>query len=512
MVRQLEEVAQKTGCVEWKLRHERLALELRGILEAISAEESVGVLLDLLEQAIKANSLRMEIELRSLIIEFYWLNFKNYELAFDLLAVQEERLQEISSEEFPEKALFYIQIANSHYYFKDYEKAILYFRKVLEFEDNTRNQLPKQSARNGIGLIYRFHFNNLDQSDRYFNAIMQVTYLRAEEDYHRDLWNGIAQGNLGRNMLLCGEYDQAIPLLKSSIEKTLRFDDYGFASGAAMNLADIYLKKGNIQQGKHYIDLAREYHAISPRDGIKHRIFKALSNYYALIGNAKLSMIYMDSTLKERERQENQFSALHLMRAEQRRHLSEQQLKAEQLRAEQYRTSGYRKSLVISIIALLLIAGLFARYIVLYRKKQVAYRELVLKTQEWAAVKPEIVEEKPDNPPDEFDISIMKDIERLLSEEKLYTEMSLTVDSLAQKLDMKKHHVSLAINRCTNKNFNTFINEYRIKEAVRRISGDSEKLSFEGIAWEIGFSDRKSFYRAFKKEIGITPKEFRSRV
>jgi AraC-like DNA-binding protein len=42
------------------------------------------------------------------------------------------------------------------------------------------------------------------------------------------------------------------------------------------------------------------------------------------------------------------------------------------------------------------------------------------------------------------------------------------------------------------------------------ISNDSIRLSLEGIAFEVGFNDRRSFYNAFKKQNGLSPSEFRN--
>jgi len=85
-----------------------------------------------------------------------------------------------------------------------------------------------------------------------------------------------------------------------------------------------------------------------------------------------------------------------------------------------------------------------------------------------------------------------------------------TVDMLAQKLGLKRYNVSIAINRCTQKNFNTLINEYRIKEAILSLS--NKKFTVDQIAFDCGFSDRKSFYRIFKKITGLSPTEFRNNV
>jgi YesN/AraC family two-component response regulator len=115
--------------------------------------------------------------------------------------------------------------------------------------------------------------------------------------------------------------------------------------------------------------------------------------------------------------------------------------------------------------------------------------------------------------PDEADFTIMEVVERQMSEEKLYTDTTLSLDSLAQKLDIKRHYLSEAINRCTKKSFNTFINEYRIKEAIRLLSkSDAKNFSIDQIAFDSGFNNRISFHRVFKKITGLSPTEFRKNV
>jgi YesN/AraC family two-component response regulator len=179
----------------------------------------------------------------------------------------------------------------------------------------------------------------------------------------------------------------------------------------------------------------------------------------------------------------------------------------------------------VGVVFILLSVILFR----LYAQKRKAYRELVLKLQEWAQVGRAVTSEElrvtsespPQSPqrgedslsPDETDFCIIKEIEQLMSEKEIYKDPELSVDSLANKIKTKRHYVSMAINRCTNKNFSTFINEYRIKNVIRALSKtDSQTFSIEGIAYDSGFNDRRNFYRVFKKMTGLTPTEFLSNV
>ncbi|MCB0488273.1 MAG: AraC family transcriptional regulator, partial [Cyclobacteriaceae bacterium] len=61
------------------------------------------------------------------------------------------------------------------------------------------------------------------------------------------------------------------------------------------------------------------------------------------------------------------------------------------------------------------------------------------------------------------------------------------------------------------KNFNDFINEYRITEICERLEKDT-KYTIEAIASEVGLSSNSTFYEAFRKVMNCTPAEYRKRL
>lgn len=69
--------------------------------------------------------------------------------------------------------------------------------------------------------------------------------------------------------------------------------------------------------------------------------------------------------------------------------------------------------------------------------------------------------------------------------------------------------VSRAINVCHGTNFHVLLNEYRIREAMRRIAAPgSNRITIESIAESCGFRSRTSFATLFKKATGLTPSEY----
>ena len=100
----------------------------------------------------------------------------------------------------------------------------------------------------------------------------------------------------------------------------------------------------------------------------------------------------------------------------------------------------------------------------------------------------------------------------LLSQEKLYLNPSISLPEIAQRLDIAPRYVSQIINETFRQNFRDFINKYRIEESIRMLSQENQYLNLMGIALDVGFNSKSAFNNAFKKNTGITPKEFRKRL
>ena len=93
--------------------------------------------------------------------------------------------------------------------------------------------------------------------------------------------------------------------------------------------------------------------------------------------------------------------------------------------------------------------------------------------------------------------------------EKCYLNPELTLSELAAKLDTNTSVLSAVINSGFSKNFNDFVNEYRVNAFKRlAIAPQSKHLTLLAIAFDCGFNSKATFNRAFKKETGLSPKAF----
>ena len=110
---------------------------------------------------------------------------------------------------------------------------------------------------------------------------------------------------------------------------------------------------------------------------------------------------------------------------------------------------------------------------------------------------------------DEIAKEIIENLERLMSEEKIFMNPNISQKEIANRLNTNTTYLSRTINLKYDLNFSNFLNSYRIDEAKKIILSDSKKTySFEGIAKTVGFSSKSAFYNAFRKFTGKTPSEF----
>ena len=106
---------------------------------------------------------------------------------------------------------------------------------------------------------------------------------------------------------------------------------------------------------------------------------------------------------------------------------------------------------------------------------------------------------------------LLRRLDHLMTVERIYRQEGLTIAMLAAKLDLPEHRLRQAINEGLGyRNFNAFLNRYRIDEAKAALSDPSQRdVPVLTIAMDAGFQSIGPFNRAFKADTGMTPTEFR---
>lgn len=97
-------------------------------------------------------------------------------------------------------------------------------------------------------------------------------------------------------------------------------------------------------------------------------------------------------------------------------------------------------------------------------------------------------------------------LDRLMQQDKLFLDSTLSLPGLAEKLAISIHDASYLVNEVSGGNFYQLVNGYRIAEAKRLLTPDSmTELNILGIAFAAGFNSKTTFNTTFKKMVGVSP-------
>lgn len=123
------------------------------------------------------------------------------------------------------------------------------------------------------------------------------------------------------------------------------------------------------------------------------------------------------------------------------------------------------------------------------KEKEAAYRSLV---------SPRLMDE------------MQEKILNIIVMQKKYRDKDYSAKKLAEDLGTNTRYISAVISVRFHTNYTSFINKFRIEEAMALMTDKRYKgLNMQDISAMVGFSNRQSFYSAFYKVNGITPLTYR---
>jgi len=111
---------------------------------------------------------------------------------------------------------------------------------------------------------------------------------------------------------------------------------------------------------------------------------------------------------------------------------------------------------------------------------------------------------------EEYSIMLKSRLINLINNEKIHLRSNIGLIDIAIAINVSRNHASQVINEQFNMSFYDFINKYRIVEAKKIITNnnDDSNLNLTEIAYTVGFNNRISFYKAFKKFTGFSPSQY----
>lgn len=103
---------------------------------------------------------------------------------------------------------------------------------------------------------------------------------------------------------------------------------------------------------------------------------------------------------------------------------------------------------------------------------------------------------------------IIAQLNQLMEQEKLYIQENLSLNLLAEQLQLSPHQLSELINTEFKQGFSKYIRQYRVEAAKKQLINEPES-SVLSIGLSVGFSTQSNFYTSFRDITGMAPGQYR---
>lgn len=109
------------------------------------------------------------------------------------------------------------------------------------------------------------------------------------------------------------------------------------------------------------------------------------------------------------------------------------------------------------------------------------------------------------------DVYIQK-IHQYFEASQVFLRPDLSLNVLANELDIPKHYFSQLFNVHMGKSFYQYVAEHRVAYATKRMKKEDITIKIESLAYECGFNSKTSFNKYFKSIVGCTPIEYLKQI
>jgi AraC-like DNA-binding protein len=450
------------------------------------------------------------------------------------------------------------QIGSAYKNYGDYKTGIEYLIMASRKQDELHDSLGLAMSYANIGNIFKTIESNQMALDYYTKCQKLVEKLQHPYGMALSYMN---IGMINKDMML---YDNAVENYQKAIKI---FSDIQAIDGLVAsygNLSEVLSEQGKFQEANLVLNKTE---ALLKENKMKSQLLEVYLMYgknFKKMGKYSEAIEYLNNALKEAEQtkqiakqkevydelaevwaETNNFKkAFHYKNKfyrisdsigdiETRKAISEIQTKYETEKKEienillknenkikTLKLESRNKTIIWLSLGVMLFALLITIILILYRKKNKAYNHLVKQNLFLAKMEYNILKPSQETKGTDFvketaseESHLVKKLEDFMLEEKPFLYGAITLDEIAKRMAINRSYLSKTINEHFGKNFNEFINEYRIMIARQLLTDPSKNhFSIEGIGQMAGFNSKSTFYSCFKKSTGLTPSYYRKSV
>lgn len=399
------------------------------------------------------------------------------------------------------------------------EMALSYFNKSFKIYEQNGSNAGMANTLNNIGVIEKLRGNYKVAISNYTRALS----LREKIDNT----DGIASSyfNIAQVYKMKNDFDMALSSYQLSMKYFNKLNDTVGRAAVNVDIAELYLGKAKGDQMStlskaKLLNKALEY-CRSGVNGFKTSVqlqrlidsYSIYSKIYEEQGEIEESLAALKEMILLKDSLSGQEKSELLAEMEVKYQLQDQEerleKKTEELVQVKEEFSTQKDLLIIVFFGLLIISALFVRILKNNKELKDAHYNLVQKNKVIIDVERALSNEKKkvtNDEPEDQSKDLLNRIINYLEEEKPYLDKGFSSEMLADKVHSNRTYVSRVINNECGMSYNHFINQYRIKDAIKLLtSSEGEKNTIESVAFSVGFSSKSSFNPAFKRYTGLTP-------
>jgi DNA-binding CsgD family transcriptional regulator len=277
----------------------------------------------------------------------YYYNFKKFPQAFENLLKANNLFMELGYGNVPDVAYFLYFLGNTYYETGDYEKAETHF--LASIRQHNDNPFQRLQAYNTMAQMHKEQ-KQYNKALSYLNAALKLTRETGDST-----WNGLATGYIGNLFFDQHQYEKAFPYLTKGYGQNMKSLEWGSANRCLLDLAIMSLRKNDLPQAEHYLNLSKECMKHSNTIYDRKNFYEAMLLWNEKKANLPLALSFsrkLDAVKDSLSRQKNLIIYGNIqLRIETERYLSSlRQLEAESRSAELKRNAG----LIILFLMLLI--------------------------------------------------------------------------------------------------------------------------------------------------------------
>lgn len=475
------------------------------------------------------NAMTHHAEADSLVAEArHYYNEYRYMDALDLLAKAVSVAEDTHNEQAYVSAL--LSIGNIHSIFKDYEQALHYYSQCYDRSEQIGLEVMRSRAGSNMLMCYCMMGDkaeaqrcyemigelNLEDSDksRFYRFLNQGLLARVKKDLHAALFLHTQALEYAQNHKMDGHYAASQMGQIGTLEEELGNDEQALKW---------YLDCESFsKQGGYMSPLVTSYERLAS-------LYRRQHNDTASMHYQRLFVQLTDSLFSERE-----FNS------------KRGQIVDYETRYNIHKISTLTRNnraliIGISIIGLMLVVLAFLIIYIFRQNRQLVTTQRLLiekhnelnqqldrerRLGEYLTAEAQTNEHFEDNedsepsadtPPllskQQTDLLLMS-IAKVMDDSTIISDPDFSLQALATRVDSNTKYVSWAINATYGKNFKTYVNEYRIREAARRLA-DPQRYgnpTMATLAEQLGYKSPTSLTQAFKRIFGMTPAAYQKLV